>query len=301
MADRDSPEGQAGRAAQGAARRAGGLPVPRRARPVIYVGKAKSIRKRVASHFSTTAATSALDRPHRVARGRHRGRGAARRAELHQAVPPAVQHPAARRQVLPVHRDLLDEDFPRVYFTRERHRRDRRTSAPTPAPSACAARSTCSASSSCSAPARRRAGSAVGLAVPGLLHQALRGALRRLRDAGGVPRGHRRRRSPSSRAATGRWRPNSSSRCGPRCRGEQRYRGHHARERNRLRGCALAARAPARRERVRRGRSTRSTVAVHEATRRTPRCFRFATASFSDRQKLLSGQPGRAASIAEGG
>ena len=42
----------------------------------------------------------------------HRGRGAARRAELHQAVPAALQHPAARRQVLPVHRDLARRGLP---------------------------------------------------------------------------------------------------------------------------------------------------------------------------------------------
>ena len=79
---------------------------------VIYVGKAKSIRKRVASHFSkpqpggpgTRAAGDASSRSRR--RRRHRGRGAARRAELHQAVPAALQHPPARRQVLSVHRDL---------------------------------------------------------------------------------------------------------------------------------------------------------------------------------------------------
>ena len=84
---------------------------------VIYVGKAKSIRKRVASHFSQPDAVrhdgaDGGDRPHRVARRRHRGRGAAHRAELHQAVQAALQHPAARRQVVPVHRDQPRRGLP---------------------------------------------------------------------------------------------------------------------------------------------------------------------------------------------
>ena len=41
-----------------------------------------------------------------------RGRGAAGRAELHQAVPAALQHPPARRQVLSVHRDLDGRGVP---------------------------------------------------------------------------------------------------------------------------------------------------------------------------------------------
>ena len=45
------------------------------------------------------------DRLDRLPRHRDRGRGAARRAAVHQAPPAAVQHPPARRQVLPVHRD----------------------------------------------------------------------------------------------------------------------------------------------------------------------------------------------------
>ena len=41
-----------------------------------------------------------------------RDRGAAGRAGLHQAVPPALQHPPARRQVLSVHRDLDGRGLP---------------------------------------------------------------------------------------------------------------------------------------------------------------------------------------------
>ncbi len=85
---------------------------------VIYVGKAKSIRKRVASHFSSPVPARATPRWWRWStrssrRGRQlRGRGAAGRAELHQAAPSALQHPPARRQVLPVHRDLARRGLP---------------------------------------------------------------------------------------------------------------------------------------------------------------------------------------------
>ena len=50
----------------------------------------------------------------------------------------------------------LDEDFPRAYFTRERHRRNRAYFGPSPTPSACAAPWTCSRRSSCFAPATAR-------------------------------------------------------------------------------------------------------------------------------------------------
>ena len=134
---------------------------------VIYVGKAKSIRKRVASHFSNPVSAARRDgrrdRRHRVRARLHRGRGAAGRAELHQAVPAALQHPPARRQVLSVHRDLDGRGVP----ARLLHAR-----APPPRPPLLrpvlqrqarrAARSTCSARSSCSARARApsRAGAA---------------------------------------------------------------------------------------------------------------------------------------------
>ena len=88
----------------------------------------------------------------------------------------------------------LDEDFPRVYFTRERHRRDRAYFGPY------------SNAKRVRVDARRarqgvhvpllrgaRARPPQRLAVPGLLHQALRGALRRLRQQGGLPARDRRR------------------------------------------------------------------------------------------------------------
>ncbi len=94
-------------------------------------------------------------RPDRVPRHLDRGRGAARRAELHQAPPAALQHPPARRQVLPLRLRQPRRGLPaRLLHPREAPGRAAPTSAPSPAPSACARRSTCSASSSSSAPAR---------------------------------------------------------------------------------------------------------------------------------------------------
>ena len=163
---------------------------------VIYVGKAKSIRKRVASHFSKAqvrghtpghAEMVAAVEHDRVRRRRQRGRGAAGRAELHQAVPAALQHPPARRQVLPVHRHLARRGLParllharappprarllRPLLQRQARARDARP-----------------AGEGLHVPLvhRRRAGAAQRQPVPGLLHQALRGALRRLRLAGGA-------------------------------------------------------------------------------------------------------------------
>ena len=97
---------------------------------VLYVGKAKSIRKRVASHFSKPAGRGATDMV----------------AQVGQVDFVATQTEAeallAEQNFIKQHRPLfnvrlrddksypyiaisLDEDYPRVYFTRERHRRNR--------------------------------------------------------------------------------------------------------------------------------------------------------------------------------
>ena len=78
---------------------------------MLEIGKAKSLRPRVRSYFQQRRRHARPDRRarragrgHRGDRHRDRGGGAPRRAEPRQAAPPAVQHPAARRQVVPVHR-----------------------------------------------------------------------------------------------------------------------------------------------------------------------------------------------------
>ncbi len=101
---------------------------------VLYVGKAKSIRKRVASHFS------------KGGRGSH-SRGGPDLVALIDQIEALVVHTEAEALLAeqnfikeykprfnirlrddksyPYIAISLDEDFPRVYFTRERHRRDR--------------------------------------------------------------------------------------------------------------------------------------------------------------------------------
>lgn len=90
---------------------------------VIYVGKARSIRKRVASHFSGGNAemTSLVDEIEFLATGNE--------AEALIAEQNFVKRHRPRFNVklrddksYPYIAVSLDEDFPRVYFTRERHR-----------------------------------------------------------------------------------------------------------------------------------------------------------------------------------
>ncbi|MGH2913724.1 MAG: GIY-YIG nuclease family protein, partial [Solirubrobacteraceae bacterium] len=100
---------------------------------VIYVGKAISIRKRVASHFSGRAGA-----------GSRAGRGM---LEMIEQIEALVVHTESEALLVeqnfikqyqpkfnirlrddksyPYIAISLDEEYPRVYFTRERHRRDR--------------------------------------------------------------------------------------------------------------------------------------------------------------------------------
>ena len=76
---------------------------------VIYVGKAKSLRSRLSNYFGSnlpprTAADGGDRRDRRVDPGPQRRRGVHARVQPHQAAPAALQHPAGRRQELPVPR-----------------------------------------------------------------------------------------------------------------------------------------------------------------------------------------------------
>src|ERR671922_1841683 len=97
---------------------------------VIYVGKAKSIRKRVASHFSNPSTRAGRDLvpmiDHIEALVVHT------EAEALLAEKNFIKQYKPRFNIrlrddksYPYIAISLDEDFPRVYFTRERHRRDR--------------------------------------------------------------------------------------------------------------------------------------------------------------------------------
>jgi excinuclease ABC subunit C len=99
-------------------------------RRMIYVGKARSIRKRVASHFSKPAVRGAVDMVSQIA------------SIDFIATETEAEALLAEQEFIKRHRPIfnvrlrddksypyiaisLDEDFPRVYFTRERHRRGR--------------------------------------------------------------------------------------------------------------------------------------------------------------------------------
>src|SRR5688572_12733579 len=97
---------------------------------VIYVGKAKSIRKRVASHFSnptlygTRALTDEVEHIEALA--------VATEAEALLTEQTFIKQYKPRFNIrlrddksYPYIAISLDEDFPRVYFTRERHRKNR--------------------------------------------------------------------------------------------------------------------------------------------------------------------------------
>jgi excinuclease ABC subunit C len=176
---------------------------------VIYVGKAKSIKKRVASHFSNPVTRGSVEMADVIAQIEFLLVSSETEALLAEQnfikqYKPRFNIRLRDDKSYPFIAISMDEEFPRVYFTRERHRRDRLYFGPYS--SAKRVRSTLEMLGkvflyrSCQAP---EPGPALGLAVPGLLHQALRGALRGLRDPGGVPRVDRRGRRVPERPLQG--------------------------------------------------------------------------------------------------
>jgi excinuclease ABC subunit C len=97
---------------------------------VIYVGKAKSIRKRVASHFShpsTRGGTDLVDEIDQIEALVVHTEAEALLAEQNfiKQYKPRFNIRLRDDKSYPYIAISLDEDFARVYFTRERHRRDR--------------------------------------------------------------------------------------------------------------------------------------------------------------------------------
>src|SRR5690348_12985901 len=97
---------------------------------VIYVGKAKSIRKRVASHYSnpsTRGGSGLLDLIDQIEALVVHTDAEALLAEQNfiKQYKPRLNIRLRDDKSYPYIAISLDEDFPRVYFTRERHRRDR--------------------------------------------------------------------------------------------------------------------------------------------------------------------------------
>ncbi len=213
---------------------------------VIYVGKAKSIRKRVASHFSK-AQVRGQPRPRRDG-GERRARSSASSspARPRRCWPSRASSSSTGRASTSACATTSPTRSSRSRWTRTFRGSTSPasvtapaapTSVPTPAPSACARRSRCSPRCSCSAPAPAPSRAAAAAALPRLLHQALRGALRRLRLRGGVPAQHRRRDRLPLRALHGRSSAISSSACArpPRRRSSSRPRWSAT-------GCAPCAR-----------------------------------------------------------
>src|ERR671938_698199 len=97
---------------------------------VIYVGKAKSLKKRVASHFSnpvTRGAYEMVDEIESVDFLLVSSEAEALLAEQNfiKQYRPRFNIRLRDDKSYPFIAISMDEDFPRVYFTRERHRRDR--------------------------------------------------------------------------------------------------------------------------------------------------------------------------------
>ena len=92
---------------------------------VIYVGKAKSIRKRVASHFSARGTlTEFIDHIEYLVVETEAEALLAEQNFIRQ-YKPRFNIRLRDDKSYPYIAISLDEDFPRVYFTRERHRRER--------------------------------------------------------------------------------------------------------------------------------------------------------------------------------
>ena len=163
---------------------------------VVYVGKSRSIRKRVASHFSARTTLGAM----------------ADEIESIDFLVTETEAEAliAEQQFIKRHRPILnvklrddksypyigislDEEFPRVYFTRERHRPNRAYFGPYA--NARRVRETLELLGklfqyrTCDGAGAR---AALRRPLPRLLHQALRSALRRLHRRRGVRAQHRR-------------------------------------------------------------------------------------------------------------
>ncbi|HTN22540.1 MAG TPA: excinuclease ABC subunit UvrC [Solirubrobacteraceae bacterium] len=97
---------------------------------VIYVGKAKSIRKRVASHFSNSVTRGAVEMVDLI---QHidfllvasEAEALLTEQSFIKQYKPRFNIRLRDDKSYPFLAISMDEDFPRVYFTRERHRKDR--------------------------------------------------------------------------------------------------------------------------------------------------------------------------------
>ena len=230
---------------------------------------------------------------------RDRGRGAARRAELHQAPPAAFQRPAARRQVVPVHRDHARRGVPaRLLHARAPPARPRLLRALQRTPSACARRSTCSARSSSTAPATGPSPAARrGSPCLDYFIKRCQAPCVGYISQGGVPREHRHdHRLPVGPLPPDRARARAGDAARP--PSEQEFE-QAAILRNRLKAVRVAARAPADRERggghARRDRASppRARTPTRRSSRCATACWPTARASTSRTPRPRRGRGGR--------
>jgi excinuclease ABC subunit C len=97
---------------------------------VIYVGKAKSLRKRVASHFSSPTQYGSTQLPREIESIEYivvvtEAEALLAEQEFIRRHKPRFNIRLRDDKSYPFIAISLDEDYPRVYFTRERHRKDR--------------------------------------------------------------------------------------------------------------------------------------------------------------------------------
>src|ERR687885_2523124 len=97
---------------------------------VVYVGKAKSIRKRVQSHFSNPTSYGSTDLPREVDHIEYlvvhtEAEALLTEQNFIKQYKPKFNIRLRDDKSYPYIAISLDEDFPRVYFTREKHRRNR--------------------------------------------------------------------------------------------------------------------------------------------------------------------------------
>ena len=97
---------------------------------VLYVGKARSIRKRVAGHFSKPGARGAADMVSQIAdiefiATETEAEALLAEQELIKRYRPLFNVRLRDDKSYPYIAVSLDEEFPRIYFTRERHRKGR--------------------------------------------------------------------------------------------------------------------------------------------------------------------------------
>ena len=164
---------------------------------MLYVGKARSLRKRVASHFSKPGGRGATDMVAQIAdidfiATETEAEALLAEQEFIKRHRPVYNVRLRDDKSYPYIGISIDEDFPRIYFTREKHRRNRVYFGPFS--NAKRVRETLDLLGkvfmyrTCDGP---QPGRASRQPLPRLLHQALPGALRGLRLEGGVPRERR--------------------------------------------------------------------------------------------------------------